>query len=573
MKEERICQNCKQNFTIESEDFDFYKKIEVPPPTFCPECRMKRRAAFMPARTLFRRMDYAGKDILSIFPPNASFPIFDEKMWWSDVWDPLDYGMKYDSSKSFLSQFKTLMDSVPRANVINLNSVDCKYCPSVTFSKGSYFTVGFETFNCMYGYYTRTAHECVDYYFLIDCERCYESTYLRSCSGVSFSEHSSECRDSFFLSDCRDCSNCFGCVGLRNKKYYVWNKSCSKEEYEKIIADFLGSFSGISKAKNLFTKFSMSIPKRYARIYHSKQVTGDNIRNSNDCLWCFDIDPLSSVSEHSRRIVSATATRECHDLFDTGEGAELCYEGSSCAGFGIKFSSLVISARNVEYSYNCHNCEDLFGCVGLRKKQYCILNHQYEKTEYEKLRAQIIGEMKEYGEFWPVQFSPLAYNDTIAYERFSLTKEEALSQGFIWRDLDVKDYISTIQEIPDHINDVPDSITDEIIQCSHRGSCNHQCTTAFKVIPEELKFYRRMNLPLPRLCPNCRHYERLARRNPLKLWSRQCQCAGEKSENGIYTNTAKHQHEGKCSNEFETSYAPERKEIVYCEKCYQAEVV
>ena len=82
-----------------------------------------------------------------------------------------------------------------------------------------------------------------------------------------------------------------------------------------------------------------------------------------------------------------------------------------------------------------------------------------------------------------------------------------------------------------------------------------------------------MNLPLPRLCPNCRHYQRIKQRNPLKLWKRQCQCAGQKSENGIYQNTIKHSHENQpCPNEFETSYSPDRKEIVYCEKCYQAEV-
>jgi len=83
-----------------------------------------------------------------------------------------------------------------------------------------------------------------------------------------------------------------------------------------------------------------------------------------------------------------------------------------------------------------------------------------------------------------------------------------------------------------------------------------------------------MNLPLPRLCPNCRHYQRLKQRNPLKLWHRRCQCAGKKSENGVYKNTTGHFHgEGRCPNEFETSYSPDRKEVVYCEHCYQAEVV
>jgi hypothetical protein len=41
----------------------------------------------------------------------------------------------------------------------------------------------------------------------------------------------------------------------------------------------------------------------------------------------------------------------------------------------------------------------------------------------------------------------------------------------------------------------------------------------------------------------------------------------------VYENTAKHDHENRCPNEFETSYAPDRKEIVYCEACYLKEVI
>jgi len=41
-----------------------------------------------------------------------------------------------------------------------------------------------------------------------------------------------------------------------------------------------------------------------------------------------------------------------------------------------------------------------------------------------------------------------------------------------------------------------------------------------------------------------------------------------------YENTVEHDHRDQpCSNEFETSYAPERREIVYCEGCYLREVV
>ena len=97
----------------------------------------------------------------------------------------------------------------------------------------------------------------------------------------------------------------------------------------------------------------------------------------------------------------------------------------------------------------------------------------------------------------------------------------------------------------------------------HKGDCNEQCTEAFKILPEELQFYKRNNLALPRLCPNCRHYQRLQKRNPLKLWHRSCMCEKTKHANHL---------DIRCPSEFETSYAPDRPEIVYCEKCYQQEV-
>jgi hypothetical protein len=209
----------------------------------------------------------------------------------------------------------------------------------------------------------------------------------------------------------------------------------------------------------------------------------------------------------------------------------------------------------------------LFGCVSLRGKSYCIFNKQYTKEEYENLVPKIIKHMSDapyidkkgrvyrYGEFFPSELSPFPYNKTVAQEFFPLDKERAIFENFWWKDKEERNYNIDIktEDIEDDINDVNDDITNKIIECAHKGTCNQQCTEAFKIIPEELQFYKRMNLPLPRLCPNCRHYERLSQRNPLKLWHRTCMKEG-------------------CTNEFETSYSPDRPEIVYCEKCYQQEV-
>ncbi len=53
--ETKTCQNCKKDFIIEPEDFNFYEKIKVPPPTWCPECRMVRRMVFRDYRVLHKR--------------------------------------------------------------------------------------------------------------------------------------------------------------------------------------------------------------------------------------------------------------------------------------------------------------------------------------------------------------------------------------------------------------------------------------------------------------------------------------------------------------------------------------
>ena len=103
---------------------------------------------------------------------------------------------------------------------------------------------------------------------------------------------------------------------------------------------------------------------------------------------------------------------------------------------------------------------------------------------------------------------------------------------------------------------VNNNITKEIIQCAttnQEEKEKYNCTEAFKIIPQELEFYKKLNLPLPRYCPNCRHHQRLKNRNPFKLYTRTCQKEG-------------------CHNTFQTTYSPDRPEIVYCEKCYNKEV-
>jgi len=498
----------------------------------------------------------------------------------------VSYGRGYDFSKPFFEQFGNIGKIVPRLPLISIENSNSDYVNYAIHNKSCYLIVSVEdNENCSYGYRLFNDKDCIDCENVHHSELCYECIQCGECYKCTFSQKLESCSEVSFSFNCRGCQQCFGCANLRNKKYCIFNEQYSKEEYIKKLGELSSnSYSGSVVSAERAKVLNLAFPRKFAEILRSNNCEGDNIQNSKDCFNSFNI-------------------RECKDLvnvfsvfqaFSSQDGCfidfcERTYEsigGEKDSRKSFTYSCWGVS--DLSYCDTCNASSNLFACIGLRSKQYCILNKQYTKEEYEELVPRIIehmntmpyvdskGRIYKYGEFFPPELSPFAYNETIAQEYFPLTKEQALAQGYSWKDPEERNYQITIkpENLPDHIKDTKDDILNQVIGCAHEGKCNEQCTTAFKIIPEELQFYRRMNLPLPRLCPNCRHYERLAQRNPLKLWHRQCQCAGTKSENGVYANTAAHQHGvGKCPNEFETSYAPERKEIVYCEQCYNAEVV
>ncbi|MDA2921921.1 hypothetical protein MYX07_01505 [Patescibacteria group bacterium AH-259-L07] len=581
----KTCQNCKNRFTIEPDDFDFYKKIKVPAPTFCPECRLQRRLAWRNERSLYKRTcDATGKDIISIYSSDKPFKVNEQKYWWSDAWDAGEYGIDYDFSLPFFEQFKKLQFQVPHLAIYNINSLNSEYTNQAIDNKNCY--LGFslkECENTMYATNADSLRDSVDVFYSFDSELIYESIDTRKSHTSGFLQNCETVVDSFFLYNARNAQNCIGGVNLRNKNLLLFGNKITSEEFQSLRTK-LGSEKYVQEFKHRFRDELLKYPRRYAYVIKSINSSGDFLTNCKNTKQCFGSYNLEDCG-YSVRIFRC---KDLVDMYAVGD-SELCYEGIGVEEvYGNKLCYNTLRSQYMEYCDFCRDCSYCFGCVGLRNKQYCVLNKQYSKQEYEKLVPNIIQHMSEtpykdkqgrvytYGEFFPAGLSPFAYNETVAQEYFPLTKEQALEQGYTWKDPEQRNYQLSItsDQLPDHIKDVDDDILKQVIGCEHKGKCNKQCTTAFKIIPDELQFYKKMNLPLPRLCPNCRHYQRLQQRNPLKLWHRKCQCAGEKSDNNVYKNTAKHFHNtNHCSNEFETTYSAERKEIVYCKKCYQAEVV
>jgi hypothetical protein len=348
---------------------------------------------------------------------------------------------------------------------------------------------------------------------------------------------------------------------LRNKSYVFKNKQLTKDEYKERINQYnLSSFSIRAELeKEFLSMLKESAIHKDVDGERNVGSVGNMIFGTKNVKQCFDVD----VAEDSKYLFSVLGMKDSMDAYHMGINTELTYECHACLRvYNTQFSHLCYDNSNIMYCDSCQNSQNLFGCISVKKGEYMILNKKYEKAEYEVLKAKIIEHMKntsEYGEFFPPQIAPVAYNETQGNYYMPMSREDVLSKGWQWEDKVPgtfgKETLSEAQ-IPDTIDEVGDDITSAVLKC-------HDCTKNYNIVTDELTFYRREGVPLPHSCPDCRYKFRFALRPERKLYSRTCNC-----------DRVGHSHADKvCDTAIETSYAPNRPEKVYCKACYQAEVL
>jgi hypothetical protein len=500
-----------------------------------------------------------------MYPSETTFPVYDTDIWYSDSWDAYKYGMDYDFSRPFFEQVLELQNKVPRMALVRQGmAVNSPYAHRVTDPKNSYMTFRASyPEDCLYVYNGKYTKDCVDTAWVFDSELCYECVNVQNCYNVRFSQESKDCRDSYFLYACRNCSNCVSCVNLVNGEYCIYNKKHTKEEYFKKLKELkLNNYSNIKKVKEEFEEFRKQFPVKAMASIKSEKVSGNwfsNCKNVKQSFDCVDV-------KDGKYLFMVFSAEDCMDYYEWGNKAEQVYEVVN-SGLNITrayFCNQVWQgATDVYYCNTCPGARNCFGCVGLKKGEYAILNKKYTKEEYEKLLPKIIEHMKgmpfvdkrgikySFGEFFPEALTDFAYNETIAQYHYPLTKEEALTRGYTWKDREKKNYQITIksEDLPETISEVSNSILNEVIECEEKDSPNSP--GAFRITQNELNFYKKMDIPLPRGSFDIRHLRRMDKRPKLKIIKRYC---------------------GKCNIEVNTVYTEEYAPILYCERCYQNEV-
>lgn len=543
----KTCQQCQQGFEITEWDKAFYEKIMVPFPKNCPDCRLIRR--FMernPKILYYRKCDLTGEQTLSQYHKNQPFPVYSPEAWWGDGWDALKYGQDFDFNRSFFEQYLELKNKTPHLALFNtvgtIQNSDYNNCTA--YLKNCYLLA--ESDYCEECYYSNLLKKSN---FVVDCsvcyedELCYECVDCTKCYNLLHSQDCQNCRDSYFLKNCMSCTDCIGCINQRQKQYVIFDKQYSKEEYERLKAQFrLYTVTGIEKLKDQCLKFFQTQPNKYVIAEQNENSNGDHLFNSKNAYHCFDSTDLEDCAFCAKLSLGVKTSM---DYNSWGNNAELLYQCSSCGDncYNLKFCvNCQTNMSNCEYCAECFSSSDCFGCVGLKKERFCILNKKYSEDEYYELKGKIIEYMKkigEYGEFFSVAVCPFGYDETMAMDAFPMSKEIALSKGLKWYEENHGETKRQTYEVPDSIFDVADTLTSVLLSCD--------CGKNYKIIPQELAFYKKLQIPIPKKCSLCRHKARMKKRNPLKLWQRNCM---------------------KCNASIQTNYAPEKPEIIYCEKCY-----
>jgi hypothetical protein len=555
----KSCTQCAQQFTVTSEDLAFYdkvspviagKKYQIPAPTLCPECRQQRRLAFRNERKLYhRKCDLCRKEIISTFSPDKSQIVYCPKCFWSDKWNALDYGLSYDFNKDFFTQYRQLQKKVPQISLNVAQNDNSEYTNYAGNNKNCYLLFSGEyNEDVFFADHTIKCKKCFDTDQTFNSELIYDSVNIEKSYNLKYAINCKNSFDSMFIYDCVGCNDCIFCTNLRNKKFHIYNKSYSEEEFQKEkqkILDKIKTWNGLQDARQTFKEMVAGAIHRHGKIINSENSNGDYIFNSKNCQHSFNV-----TSCRDCKFVSDGF--DCTDLYDVDATteAELSYNCMSVGykAYNVMFSHHVWWSSNVLYSVLAKSCDNIFGCASIANKSFCILNKLYNKDEYSRLLEKIIRQMQEsgqWGSFFPIDMTFYGYNETIANDLYPLSKEHAVELGYKWKEKDKKNqYIGKKLNIPDFADEDSRNIISQILTCD-------KCSENYRIIEQEFNFYSRFGLTLPRFCSNCRRKERTEYLNSHKFWTRPC---------------------ANCSAPMQTTYAPDRPETVYCEECYLAAV-
>lgn len=299
---------------------------------------------------------------------------------------------------SFLTEYKELQLKTPRLSVFILNSENSDFNFNVKDAKNCYMlanSVG--SVDCMYGRDFYQCQDCLDCDHIHACTLCYQCLNCDNCYNCNSLQDSQNCTDCQFGFSLKSCTNCVGCVGLRQKSYHIFNEAYSKEDYEKQIQKL-----SEEEIKTRFEALKRRVPRYGIVEVESEQFTGSGVFHSRNIVDSFDV----SECQDSGYLLESKKVTDSWDI-SILEESQLCYQISSCHQMNnSNCSYFCVNCSEVEYCENLIDCQNCFGCISLKRKQYYILNQPYSPEEYFKKVEELKTELRAQGLYGKMLIPP-----------------------------------------------------------------------------------------------------------------------------------------------------------------------
>lgn len=295
------------------------------------------------------------------------------------------------TAQSFFTEFNRLLSLYPKQPIHIVTSDNCELSDVISNSKNLIYC--FDTHkstDSFYMYDSFICDNCGDCDYAVESQLCYESVDPFKCFNCDFIEYSANMRDSMYCYWSMDCQDVFGCVNLKGKKFCIFNRQLTEVEYRQKVEEYKKwpSEKVLAEVEKLKLRFPLT---QTVAAYNDNSDFGNYIHHSKNCYMCFD----AAHNENCGYLYDSFGSKNCFDMFYGGNGNELCYENiQSPRAFNCDYLLHALDCQDSSYLVDCFNVKNSLGCIGLRQKEYCILNRQFNKEDYEKLSGQILGELK-----------------------------------------------------------------------------------------------------------------------------------------------------------------------------------
>lgn len=497
---ERTCEKLGIKWMMDEEEIAQYHKYNVPPSKYAPLTRMKLLNCHIVMFDMwYNAQPSGGKPLISVIHPASGIRVLPDDEWFKQ--DFTSHGRDLDFSRSFIDQLFELSLAVPRS--ANLNYVQPEN--SLAFiSRGdqnSYFVLACKSKNSVFSMNVSDMEDSAEVALSSHISRSYNIIHSQSVADCLYLRECLDCLSSAFLFDCRNCEFCFGATNKRNAKYLWWNEQLTEAEWKKRRAEVdLSSYAiRMEHEEHFRDMIARAIwPENWN--VHAEGATGEYIYNSTRvhesfyiCKGCADLEWVD--------IAYGEASNDCY-MCAAVVGASDCYYGVG-NGYSSKTRyslSLLTRCLECEFSHACMDCENCFGCFGLRHKKFCILNKQYAEDEYWKtvdaLKCAML-ERGEYGDLPSAKFSTQHWSGCGAFHIYDTSKEELLKLGMPDVDVTSDGAEGAVVDVGmiHATNEIPDRADDAMTKTVYRDDVSGR---RFSYLVPELAIYRALKIAPPR---------------------------------------------------------------------------